>query len=104
MDDDELLAEVRQGNIPGLRIADDPLKPFAGIDRALRGEWRAPKPARRGMTLARALKEAAKAGNVSSVTIDNATFMIGEPGAAAGNGYDTVERELAEFEARHAKA
>jgi hypothetical protein len=48
----------------------------------------------RRMTPARALKEAAKAGNVAAVTIDNATFTLGAVDAAttSNNPWDEVLR------------
>lgn len=52
---------------------------------------RARRRARR-MKPAAALRAAAEAGNVASVTIDNVTFTIGEPGAATqtSNPWDEV--------------
>jgi hypothetical protein len=46
---------------------------------------------KRKMKPAAALKVAAEAGNVVNVTIDGATFTIGEPGAARHSSWDDLE-------------
>jgi hypothetical protein len=59
----------------------------------------------RKLTLAKALKQASKAGQrVSGVVIEDGKIELKLGEAASGNGASTdVDRELAEFEARHAK-